>query len=667
MKPTTRAQIITRRTYNRPLDEENGVFETLNQTADRVIDHQRWLWKRAKGRDIGAHAERELEELKTLIVNRKGSVAGRTMWLGGTNIARKREASQFNCSFEKVETVHDIVDALWLLLQGCGVGAKPIQGTLNGFSHPIEDVEVIHTTRTKEQFLNGNRGTDHNVETWDGETGTWTIKVGDSAEAWAKSVGKLIAGKYPAKKLIFDFSELRPSGIRLNGYGWISSGDRAFAAAYLRIAAILSQRAGSLLTYADIHDIINWLGTILSSRRSSEIILHDYGVAGWREFSNFKKDYWLHDNDHRQQSNNSLVFWRKPTKAQLREIFEMMIAAGGSEPGFINGEAALRRAPWFAGVNPCAEILLGSKSFCNLVELNLMAFKSDPAGMRRATELLARANYRQTCVDLRDGILQSAWHENNEFLRLCGVGLTGIVGRPDLSPYDYKMLRNLATTGAYSMAEELKLPLPKNVTTIKPSGTLSKHMGTEAWGEVTEGAHKPLGRYIFNNVKFSTNDPLVGILENAGYKMFPSPNPTDTDTVIITLPTRYDTVPFELVDGVEVNFDSAVMQLERYKMLMENYVDHNCSITISYDPQELDEIVEWIYNNWDSYVGVSWLFRADPTKTAKDLGYPYLPQEVVTREKYDEYASKLAPIEIEKDTGENLVDQDCENGYCPVR
>jgi hypothetical protein len=29
-----------------------------------------------------------------------------------------------------------------------------------------------------------------------------------------------------------------------------------------------------------------------------------------------------------------------------------MLAAGGSEPGFINGAAARKRAPWFRGVNP---------------------------------------------------------------------------------------------------------------------------------------------------------------------------------------------------------------------------------------------------------------------------------------------------------------------------
>lgn len=661
---TPRAKIITRRTYNRPKDE--GGFETWDETVNRVIDHQRWLWKRAKGRELGVHAEKELEELRAIMLQRKGAVAGRTLWLGGTKIAKEREASQFNCSFVKLETVHDMVDSLWLLLQGCGVGGWPIAGTLNGFTKPIEQIDIIPTTRTIEQFLSGDRGAERNVETWESDSKTWTIRVGDSAEAWAKSLGKLLAGKYPAHRLVLDFSELRPSGIRLSGYGWISSGDRAISVAYQRIAQILSRRAGSLLTTADIHDIFNWLGTILSSRRSSEIVLHEFGTDGWRDFANFKKDYWLYDNNHRQQSNNSLVFWSKPSKAQIMEVFEMMLAAGGSEPGFINGEAARRRAPWFSGVNPCAEILLGNRSFCNLVELNLMAFRNDPAGLHRAIQVMARANYRQTCVDLKDGVLQSAWHEQNDFLRLCGVGLTGIVGRPDLSPYDFRVLKNLATMGAYSMAEELNAPLPKNVTTIKPSGTLSKCMGTTEWGEISEGAHRPLGRCLFNNVKFSSNDPLIPTLERAGYQIRVSPNPTDTDTVLVTLPVRYDTVPFQTVNGKEVNVESAIAQLERYRMLQQNYTDHNTSVTIYYDPSEVHDIVDWLDKHWDSYIGVSWLYRTDPTKTAEDLGYAYLPQQVVTEETYHEYVASLKTFEMD-DLGQELVDEECEGGACPVR
>jgi len=117
-------------------------------------------------------------------------------------------------------------------------------------------------------------------------------QVGDSAEAWAKSIGKLLAGKWPADTLVLDFSQLRPAGERLKGYGWVSSGCSAISKAYVAIANILNGRADSLLTRMDILDIVNHLGTILSSRRSAEIALFDYGQPEWEEFAIAKKDFW---------------------------------------------------------------------------------------------------------------------------------------------------------------------------------------------------------------------------------------------------------------------------------------------------------------------------------------------------------------------------------------
>lgn len=650
--PSVRSEIIARRSYNRPKD--SGGFESWADTIDRVIGHQRWLWERARGRKLGVTNEKELEDLRSLLLNRKALLAGRTLWLGGTEVARRRESSQFNCSALSLETVHDMVDAFWLLLQGCGVGAVTMVGALNGFTRPIAELEVIRSTRN-------DKGRDGNVETWDAETGIWYLSIGDSAEAWAKAMGKLLAGKNAAKKLILDFSQIRPAGTRLKGYGWISSGDSALVVAMQAIFRILNQKAGRLLTKHDIHDIFNWFGTVLSSRRSAEIVLYDYKTPGWETFATFKKEFWLAGNDHRQQSNNSLLFWNKPSKAELAHIFDLMISAGGSEPGFINAEAAIKRAPYFKGFNPCVEVLLGNKSFCNLVTVNLAAFRDDPFGLSHAIQVVARANYRQTCVNLRDGILQSAWHENNDFLRLCGVGLTGVAMRPDLTGYDYRILKNCATLGAYEMADELSLPRPKNVTVIKPDGTHGKVY------DATEGAHKPLGRYIFNNVKFSAHDPLVPILRNGGYRVIDSPTTTDTETVLATLPMRWDTVPFQNVNGVEINLESAVDQLERYKMLMESYVDNNCSLTVSYAPEEVPSIIDWLLINWDYYVGVSFLYRTDPTKTAADLGYPYLPQEVVSRETFEAYTSTLSPINLDTDSGQDLVDSECSMGACPVR
>jgi ribonucleoside-triphosphate reductase len=541
-----------------------------------------------------------------------------------------------------------------LLLQGCGVGFKPIVGTLNGFSKPIRNIKVVHSVRTEKG------GLEHNVETWCPLTKTWTSQIGDSAEAWAKSIGKLMAGKYPADTLVLDYSQLRPAGERLKGYGWISSGDGAISTAYVAIANILNGRADSLLTRMDILDIVNWLGTILSSRRSAEIALFEYDQPEWQEFAVAKKDWWLYNNAHRQQSNNSLLFRKKPSHLELTKLFATMEAAGGSEPGFINAEEALRRAPWFNGCNPCVEILLGNKSFCNLTETDIGKFKGDTAGLHEAIRLASRANYRQTCVNLKDGILQEAWHINNYFLRLCGVGLTGIAKRPDMNGYDYEYLKRTATSAAIGMAEELDLPMPKNVTCVKPSGTLSKIMDT------TEGVHKPLGKYIFNNVQFSKHDPVVEILKNANYNIFN--HPTDESGVLVTFPVEWKDVPFHIQDGKEVNLDSAIDQLEKYKLIQTSWTQQNTSVTISYDPTEVPDIVNWLLANWDCYVGVSFIYRADPTKTAKDLGYLYLPQEVVDEPTYRKYVSTLLPVSIEALAGfDEIVDAECATGACPIK
>ncbi len=654
MTESIRASVITRRTYNRPTSDDGTQFETWAETIDRVIGHQHWLWERAVGRELNELEYAELYDLEKLMLERKVLTSGRTLWLGGTDVAKTREASQFNCSFTEVETVYDLVDILWLLLQGCGVGFKPVVGTLNGFSKPIREIKVIRSTRTEKG------GAEDNVEIWNPETKVWTIRVGDSAKAWAKSIGKLMAGKYPAKTLVLDFSELRPAGERLKGYGWISSGDDAISKAYVAIAKILNGRADSLLTRMDILDIVNWLGTVLSSRRSAEIALFEYGQPEWEEFAIAKKDYWLHNNEHRTQSNNSLVFTKTPTREDLEGIFLLMEEAGGSEPGFINAIEAERRAPWFKGCNPCVEILLGNKSFCNLTETDIGKFKGDTAGLHIAIALAARANYRQTCVNLNDGILQESWHLNNAFLRLCGVGLTGIAKRPDMGAYDYEYLKRTATAAAISMADELDLPHPKNITCVKPSGTLSKIMDT------SEGIHKPLGKYIFNNVQFSKYDPIVNKMRAANYNVFN--HPIDDTGVLITFPVSYEDVPFHKVNGIEVNLDTAIDQLEKYKLLQTNWTQQNTSVTISYSLDEVPAIIDWLLHNWDIYVGVSFLYRNDPTKTAKDLGYQYLPQEVVTKETYDKYVAILLPVDMDNTNSfDELTDEECATGACPIK
>jgi ribonucleoside-triphosphate reductase len=193
--------------------------------------------------------------------------------------------------------------------------------------------------------------------------------------------------------------------------------------------------------------------------------------------------------------------------------------------------------------------------------------------------------------------------------------------------------------------------------------------------DTTEGVHKPLGKFIFNNVRFSKHDPYVEKLIAANYRVFQ--DPSSPDAVLVTFPVAYENVKFDEVDGKFVNLEPATVQLDRYKLLMDHYVDHNCSVTISYSPEEAGAAAEWLHQNWDHYVGVSFLYRTDPTKTAKDLGYLYLPQEVVDEATFRAYAGTLKPLEGgakgaeegDKDEQEFEIDtgSECATGACPIR
>jgi len=666
-QPSFRSQFVFKRTYNRPLNQEGTQFETFEQTLDRVIAHQRWLWESAKGKNVGDSSapltkkeEEELSELRSIMQRREAFLSGRTLWLGGTDVGKQYHATNFNCSFLQVKTVHDVVDGFHSLLLGVGVGFEPVTGVLNGFAKPVE-IEVVRSTRIE-------RGNDNNQEKFykvDNKK-YWRLIIGDSGIAWAKAAGKLLAMKKQVDVVVLDFSEIRPGGKPLRGFGWISSGDEQISESFKKIAEILSAKNGQLLSRIDILDVMNWLGTALSSRRSAEIALVPAEDPEAGEFSLAKKDYWKTGNVQRAQSNNSLIFYHKPSINEIEELFKKMLEAGGSEPGFINGTTARKKAPWFRGVNPCSEILLGDKNHCNLITIDLGKFNGREKELERVFYILGRANYRQTCVNLKDGVLQESWHELNEFLRLTGVGCAGIVKwEYHKNPEMISNIKEFAKVGVNSMADELNLPRSKAVTCVKPDGTLGKIMDT------TEGIHKPLSKFIFNNIIISKASPLLQKAIEAGYKHFD--HPFDATSAIVVLPVCFEDVEFDKVEVngkiLEVNLESAVEQLDRYKLWMNNYADHNVSITVSYSPEEIPSIVDWLSVNWEYFVGVSFLLRADPTKTAEDLGYAYLPQQPVTMEEYYAYVSKLKEVNLDEVFINSLeeLESDCAGGVCPIR
>lgn len=311
----------------------------------------------------------------------------------------------------------------------------------------------------------------------------------------------------------------------------------------------------------------------------------------------------------------------------------------------------------------CAEILLQSKNVCNLTTTNMMAFvedgKLDKDALMEATKLSARAGYRMTNLKLE----LPEWDRNQKHDRLLGVSMTGyqeMVGELDMSLEEQKELlaemREVAHDAMKEIASEQGTNESLLVTTVKPEGSLS-----QVFGGVSSGLHFPHSEYYIRRIRINADDPLCKVAEELGWSMHPEVGQTAENATIkvIDFPVHSPAKKFK----ADV---SAVEQLETYKMFQEKYTDHNSSITVHVRDNEWDEVEEWIWNHWDTFIGVSFL-------SYDDSFYQLLPYEECTKEEYEALKArtkKFVPSMLKKyeTTGlSELSDESCADGACAVR
>jgi ribonucleoside-triphosphate reductase len=394
---------------------------------------------------------------------------------------------------------------------------------------------------------------------------------------------------------------------------------------------------------------------------------------------------------HRAMSNNSIGFIKKPSKKFLRTVFKIMKTEG--EPGFVNlYEAARRRLARMGiynpklieqyavliGLNPCAEILLQSKGVCNLTTVNVMAFvyfsdgkwHLDRKGLIQAQELSARAGLRMTLAELE----LEEWNRVQQQDRLCGTSLTGVYDAMDLLGWGEEELQDLlselsrvARTEADNYAKQLRIPCPLLVTTVKPEGTLS-----QVFGGVSSGLHRSHSEYFIRRVRINADDPLAkAVLQHKTWTVNPeNGTPGKTYEEKMANAKTY-VIDFPVFAGAKTTkYDVTVeQQFETYFMFQEEYTEHNSSNTITIDDSkgEWEKACDIVYDNWDNFVGVSFL--------ALDGGtYQLPPYEAITKEQYDELVSKMEPFDMsilqkfDSKEGSSLDGMDgCEGGVCPIR
>jgi intein/homing endonuclease len=311
----------------------------------------------------------------------------------------------------------------------------------------------------------------------------------------------------------------------------------------------------------------------------------------------------------------------------------------------------------------CAEILLRDRGLCNLTTVNIMSFvdngKIDEEALLKAQRLSARAGLRMTCLELE----MHQWHLTQYEDRLLGCSLTGWQDAMNAVGYDMeqqkellKKLKEVANAEATEYAIFLNIPRPKLVCTIKPEGTISQ------LPTVSSGVHYSHSPYYVRRIRINANDPLVKVCEELNYPVHP-----EVGQELETCNTKVVEFPVKAPQGKTKYDVSALEQLEIYRTFQENYTDHNSSITVHVRNEEWEKVEEWLWNNWDDVVAVSFL-------SLDDSFYPLLPYEAITEEEYNERVSKMKPLipsliskyEAEE-TDLDVGNDGCEAGVCPVR
>lgn len=654
------------RTYSRYLPKL-GRREFWWETVRRAVEYNC---------SLAPTAREEAEKLYDNIYHMRQFLSGRTLWVGNTPVADAYPMANYNCAFEVIDDFHAYHDLFYLLMVGSGVGVRVLGEDAQKLPKIRTDIKILHKAYDGKAPEERLEFTDLSFT-----KDSVTISVGDSKEGWAQALEhyfEILTNKEYAKikEIVVVYDSIRPRGERLKNFGGTASGYESMMTMLDKIHKVVRNagaRDGAKRTKLkpiDLLDIANIIGENVVSggvRRTSEIGLIDAEDKTCIEAKN--KLYrqvngrWEIDRSiaHRQMSNNSIYYRKKPSREMLHWHIQQMRYSG--EPGWINEEAGKKRRPNFNGCNPCGEILLDSHGLCNLTTLNVMAFvkdgKLDEKELLEAQKLSARAGYRMTCRELEI----HRWNIVQERDRLLGCSLTGwqdMVNATSMSREEQisllEKLRRTAHEAADKIAARTGNGRPLLVTTVKPEGTLS------LLPSVSSGVHYSHAPYYIRRVRISASDPLCKVCEDLEYPVFPEvgQDPENPVTKVVEFPVK--------APAGTVKADvSAIQQLENYLMFMQHYVDHNCSITVHVRDNEWDEVEDWVWEHWDEIVALSFL-------SYDDSFYELLPYEEITEEEYEKRKSAMRPFNPSiltkyeyEETELDIGDSECVNGVCPVR
>ena len=622
--PTPYQDFIHLSRYSRWLPDE-GRREQWDETVDRLIGFfDRHLSENYEGFKF----EKYKKEIRKNVLDLNVMPSMRALMTAGPALERDGVAG-YNCSYLHINKPRCFDEMMYILMCGTGVG----------FSVERNFVEKLPTI--SEEFA-------------DSDT---TIVVADSKIGWAKAyrelISLLIGGQVPK----WDLSKIRPVGARLKTFGGRASGPKPLDELFRFTVDTFKKAAGRKLTSIECHDVCCKIAEIVvvgGVRRSALISLSDLTDDRMRHA---KDGQWWSTEPQRALANNSACYKSKPEIGTFMDEWVSLYRSKSGERGLFNRDAAKkqvekigedRRDPNYNfGTNPCSEIILRDKEFCNLSEVVVRADDTIETLKEKVRLATIIGTLQSTLTNFR--YISSDWKKNCEEERLLGVSLTGIMdskltngdGKQEDLENLLEELRQVSVDTNKKIAKELGINQSASITCVKPSGTVSQLV------DAASGIHSRHSQYYIRTVRADNKDPLCDFMKSKGFKSEPCVMKGDKVTVF--------SFPNKSPSGAITREDkTAIEQLELWLTYQRCWCEHKPSVTISVREHEWLDVGAWVYNHFDEVSGISFLPYSEHS-------YKQAPYQECDEETYLELLSET-PTDIDWSQLQEFEDDDQTSG-----
>ena len=609
MLPTSYQEFIHLSRYSRWLPDKNR-RETWDETVGRYFD---FFTDHLKEMHDFTLTESVRKELEWAVLDLEVMPSMRCLMTAGEALKRENIAG-YNCSYVAVNRVHAFDEILYILMNGTGVGFSVERQHVNQLPHVADE---FHTTET-------------------------TISVADSKLGWAKGLKELIGMLYIGQIPRWDLSKIRPAGSPLKTFGGRASGPEPLESLFNFAVNIFKNAPGRKLSSIECHDLVCKIAEVVvvgGVRRSALISLSNLSDDRMRHA---KTGQWWNAEPQRALANNSACYTEKPDIGTFMDEWKALYESKSGERGIFNRESAQQQAGKSGrrntehdfGTNPCSEIILRSREFCNLSEGVVRPTDTRETLKKKVRLATMLGTIQSTLTNFK--YVSSVWKNNCEEERLLGVSLTGIMDNKLLNG---KMssaegtlesllqgLREEAIETNKEFAKKIGINQSVAVTCVKPSGTVSQLV------DAASGIHARHNPYYVRTVRGDKKDPLTRMMTDVGFPV--------EDDVMNPSHTAVFSFPMKVDKGAVFRTDmTAIEQLKLWKVYQEAWCEHKPSVTISVKEHEWLEVGAWVYDNFDMMSGVSFLPFSEHT-------YKQAPYQDIQKEDYEVLLKKM-PKEVD--------------------